>query len=918
MPDGEEEETMYSGVRPHERVLKNQAYASGDGWYRATLEKIVSVLVGTRLRSADIEFLLRMGGGGRVYIPARVRFIEKGEPDREETRWLLTPILFRIDQQTPRGPTNEIPNRLLEEKLREEIGLQQTNPDDPVEYLYQGTSIDEKLVSYIRSKAFLTEEEWRSHWQDDPPPTWLEERDGKFFIPRREENLAGQTLRAHYRAHEEVIMMKDVITHLYKVQEDFGYQEKLEELLSQLRPLASEEQNSRIKAAIEGLGFTGTLRLLEEFKRRISILAIENPLLAATHEKKLRDLDEEILEKGYDRTLPGEQYKIRALLSDLAAVYASDWESKAQRIWNIMSLVVHVEAQPEVIALWTGSKRDGEVERLTKDENSYFTEEAYVFRSGGWTYFIRWDKAVIHVAPIENLRDLQRMVDHWKMTKAAGNSLDSNKTDMKGTTTFRLNDHGGIWNPIQYKYDWRFMKLYNWIQNGDNLDEKRALLGDQWFEERVARISRVQGIPVDQVPAPTDEEVVEAAKLVLMGPVWSEKVPEQLMLHDGVLWEEFLDARAGFTYGINIFRELAPAAADGTFPRKKDLFERYHRGLRNYLTELAWLLRLEAMKRDSKDIIDNQGGLFKKSQLDVINIRLKSAYPSVQAIRLDYFNATRQGDFLLAMWQLAPADRTAYHVEALIADLKIRNVLHFRPEIDKYLDGAHRSTALKEYTDRWYEDSDNRIWDFLYWINEAGSDLDKVSGAEGFSIEAAVKLNQESFGLGYGSLCLQQERQERLQELGLKAKYYSTMKGILEWWSVRKSAVRLRVDVDEFGVSPDRSWWDINELKLKIASHLENRSLVYALAKNVLWPNLKEKKLIGKEEDFPFVDPRAGEMDWAYVREELNLLVGNEPVPTVSEAAEDPVKQEKLDAVVDRNQRRLVRVQEGRFFEINQ
>lgn len=221
--------------------------------------------------------------------------------------------------------------------------------------------------------------------------------------------------------------------------------------------------------------------------------------------------------------------------------------------------------------------------------------------------------------------------------------------------------------------------------------------------------------------------------------------------------------------------------------------------------------------------------------------------------------------------------------------------------------------------------SDERIWNFVYWYSAAGSGKDSISAAEGFSIEMASRLCQDGFGLGYGPEWIQQERQERLLEVGLKSRYYTTMKGILEWWSVRKTAVRLKVQVNSSGgVEGDRTWPDINELKLKIAGHLENRSLIWILAKNVLWPQLIKSGLLAKDEPFPRLLKEVNELDWGFVMEELNPTCGNLHIPSVSAATNaqeggDSSEMELRNSIIGDNHERFIAIQKGLFFSnINQ
>jgi hypothetical protein len=318
-------------------------------------------------------------------------------------------------------------------------------------------------------------------------------------------------------------------------------------------------------------------------------------------------------------------------------------------------------------------------------------------------------------------------------------------------------------------------------------------------------------------------------------------------------------------------------------------------------------------------------GLQPEDISDILDLGREQAREKLNIWTMGYalFHPTEEPDknksgLLGELYNNQPAGPTVEWIEGLIRWLKRTNELHIRKHIDRALEGVHIGPELQRYVERWYEDSDERVWNFVYFFDAAGSSLDNVSGAEAFKPEMAMRLNDEAFGLGYGTLAAQQERQERLFEVGLKAKYYTTMKGLLEWACVRHSAVKLAPEFGDNGLEPNRTWVDINELKLKVAHALESRALIYPLARDVLWPKLKRRNIIGEEEDFPFKDVPASEIEWGFVKEELDLLCGNDLVSSVKSAAADPAKEKELVRIAANNHRRLVKIQRGEFFEINQ
>ena len=84
----------------------------------------------------------------------------------------------------------------------------------------------------------------------------------------------------------------------------------------------------------------------------------------------------------------------------------------------------------------------------------------------------------------------------------------------------------------------------------------------------------------------------------------------------------------------------------------------------------------------------------------------------------------------------------------------------------------------------------------------------------------------------------------------------------------------------------------------------------------MLWHRLQIIGLVGGEEPFPFADGEIAEVDWAFVKEELNYLAGNVNPPTKAEAVGSTELGEELRDIIKTNHARLVAIQTGVFFEI--
>lgn len=535
-----------------------------------------------------------------------------------------------------------------------------------------------------------------------------------------------------------------------------------------------------------------------------------------------------------------------------------------------------------------------------------------------------WSNALIKYPTYEELRDLPN--GHFRMSRNGVWKFGTGEYTMADVQRATGDDWGGREARGVWKNDWVFARL-------DKLTPD---------------------------PGPLSPDATETEKQT-----WNEanKARRDLMMATaGFSLDSQKETMSAYYFQLGSYRETVCKGAatirgllvlerEGRMVTANDIREKYLPMVRNYEDgEWTIIRRQIATFCAPRDVGKNQNGFNPETIMVDLNSRIPAIVkhpdgtPKLVLVRRVisenffrkgetrrqyrkrcdplYVNFFHMTEAVTRIWEEQPAAPIVRWVEEKREELYRENVLHLRPEINRMLAGIPISEELHPHLEKWYEESDDRYWDFVYWYSEAGSGPKVISAAEGFSIEMASRACQEAFGLGYGTLALQQRRQERLIELGLKSKYYTTMKGIMEWWSVRKTAIRIRFKINQGALEGDSSWYDINELKMKVAQHLENRSLIYSLAEKVLWSRLKKGGWILGDEPFPFPDPGVDEISWGFVKGELNVLAGNRHIPSVKEAAEaaargDLSKQELRMRIAGDNHERFIRIQRGEFFEIN-
>ncbi len=485
----------------------------------------------------------------------------------------------------------------------------------------------------------------------------------------------------------------------------------------------------------------------------------------------------------------------------------------------------------------------------------------------------------LQVADFESWRNLEHMQEHWKFSKAFHNTLASFDPDKTAPKNMRQRDWGGIWNPTKLANDWRFSLL-------------------------------------DALAPKTQPEL----RMQFLAPAWFDKEPWQMMDHDGSLIDRFGQKKVGWVESMRQIKGLSSMAGAAAFPRRtQGKLDQTLSEFRNYPNEYQLLLNDEYFARDPVDVMENQKGIVIFSAMDDVNIRLRGRYVKHRHIvRLNYDNCCRGSEFVEMMWKAQPATPIINMVEGTMKRWKRENKEHFRPLIDRMLEGLYINRELRATLERWYEESDERVWDFVYWHEEMMSTVEGgPSAAGGWELKKSLTVNHEGFGLGYGTLGNQQRRQEVMLAIGLYNGYWTVIKGILEWWSVRQGSQ---------SIMNDRTWIDINDLKMKVAGLLESRKLIWIVARDVLWPLLKIRKLIGGHEPFPFREDSVEALDWAMVREILNARGGAIAIPTIEEinqAEEDGMPElaealtELRDELIDKNEYRFSRIRLGKFFEIN-
>lgn len=766
-----------------------------------------------------------------IYEEAVNKFLEKLGNTLEVTRkWFLTPMNIEALPQSPRRPFFMIYKGLLDALHQAELLLRENNPDDLVEYRYIGcvvpnpsnpvdlVSMDELLVSFIRSDDGVSE-----------PPFPLVRDEGKYKIPRRYEDERATTLRAHLLGAQMMETAEDVLFWENYAKTDTNYYGG-HDLFNQL-PVGWEVSDE------------GAFAFLADQEKRFRQTAGAEGLAKHTCEnmaRKLRKYYEDWLDEHFDRWLPSETYDYRNRFFDKLRYHGPDWESKADRFWDVMGMQIFIIKFPRVI--------------------------------DALTHELDWTEFQVYIAPVENRRDIVRLYNHWKMSKSMGNTKTANDLSDADIKNARRNDWGSMWTGLKKSgRDWRLSTL----KEAAALNPARAL--------------------------------------DLLGPIWIKRELWQPMDHDGSLISKFADTWENWLEGIGFIRGLSSMAGVGIFPNIENLTEKYLAKVRNYRSEWFWMWNYEYTHRDPVDAWENQNGVIVYALVDEVNMRLDGPFSHVPWLRLNYFNCTRIRDFIHTMWENIPAGPFVEVVEHTIHGWKKKNIEHIRPLLNKeLLEGVHINEWIKPHLEEWYRDSDERYWEYVYYWSENMSTLeDGPSAAGGFSINDAVKACKDGFGLGYGPLEMWQHRQEVLMEVGLYTGYFTVIKGVLEWWSVRVEAVKL---------TDEKSWPSLNELKMKVAGLLESRKLLYVIAEQVLWPQLKIRKLLPSDDPFPWRMDSVQAFDNSFVFGYLNERAGVDRIPTLELAeAETSGRVSRIRTeLIERNNGRYTRIAAGRFFEINQ
>lgn len=804
--------------------------------------------------------------------------------------WFLTPMRLRALLQAPVKGFCMTPKPLLDDIYEEVKELKVKKAPELVNYLYVGCANDEELITFIRTDP----KPWDVSHQ--PPAPLVKEVDWfgnpTYKIPRHAEDERGMTLRAHMAAQKEVQTAEEVYDWEQRTKERTGYYNH--PLFAALPPQVELDDEEILSWAAQ------EVKAGRASKKQAQDLAA-----------KLRDHYENWLTKCWDRWLPNECYSYRNQFFDSVAYFdPSDWSTVADRIADVNKLQIHVITPPTVVGVYPNIMTD-------------------------------WRPFRDYVAPVQARRWVVELWNHWKMTKNMHNNRASEDLEGSDIKNARRNSHGGPETEERYaRDDWRFNKLSE--AAGDDPERR----------------------------------------LHLLGPLWSKKQLWQPIDHAGALASKYTRKWNSLLDGLGKIRGLASMANGKAFPEIDQLRDKFTTQVRGYESEYHWMLNDEYTNMDPYDAWKNQSGILTYSLLDEANLRLDSAFAHVPGLRLAYSTSatgrafTNLSGFIEEMWCNLPPWPIVLKVEEKIASWKHHNVAHLRPKIDELLKGVHRSSGrfglnkyftgfyqrkgqqdrlldgkLKpgqqyrdlqlinrlpimdssnrlvreaferewEWVPGWYEQSDQRIHERVYWWCEAGSDAGRgrASGAGGFDIKMATDLNKEGYGLGYGSLGEQQERQERLSWVGLWAGYFNTIKHFLQWFDTRRKSVEITPDFDDEGVRPNKTWVTLNEIKLKVAGLVDQGKLLHFIARDELWPRLRmmDPQLIN--EPYPFGHEVIDRVDDEFVIQILDYMVGSDSRPTRKDILLGKKHKEEVLPILAENHEHYARVVEARFFGTN-
>jgi len=923
---------------PADRWLTDEEYASGK-WYRFALERLLPLAQSTRLTTAQMEFLAR--SGWICYVPRYVwvpRYVETNEFAKEETKiiplfnedgtpilirgrivflqgpnqvpsflavprdeegkssfskilgiisrftvkgvaekpseadrallrkhftndgklkpldtsqlvrvryWIPTPILGESFVQAPRLPFDMIPKIDLEEEYEKELQEKATNPTELVDYQYCGC-------------PGLDEELIRAYRTNSEP---------------RLRNIP-LALRARVAAGEVLWEMKRENGVIKGIKVARGIENEAGITMRVHRRVAGRYITAR--QVFEGL---------ERLKRHYFDPAIEDKLRYKPIPADFPEIDGIVIGniKGVD-VLEVERW-VRSLLVRLSKTdpiaaarlqrkIRKDFEDWIEQVYDrtLPNEQLHYREWFYDLQMLAGNDWASQADRwhYQMQLRIHFKKAPGIISSTSQrANFLEME---LQVADFESWRNLEHMQEHWKFTKAFHNLVSAFNPDKNAPSNMRQRDWGGIWNPWRAELDWRWNKLHS-LAPKNQPELRRQLLNPAWFD----------------------------------------KEPWQVIDHDGSLIDRFGQKKVSWVEAMSKIKGLSSAAGTGSFPKRKDgVLDKTLAEFRNYKNEYQLLLYDEYFARDPVDVIENQKGIVIFSIMDDVNLRIAARYDrpgKPRLFRLTYDTACQHARFVELMWKLQPVAPIKKAVEGAMKRWKRENVEHFRPLIDKMIEGLYLNSELKRELERWYRESDERYWDFVYYKSEMMSTWTDPGSAWSFETKDASKVISEGFGTGYGPVEMWQHRQEHLMEVALYTGYFSVIKGVLEWWSVKVTATKL---FDE------RSWPDINELKLKVAGLLESRKLIYVVARDLLWPQLGIRQLIPANTPFPLRMKEVDSLDQRFIYEILGERAGTDYIPTAKEAEDSDLSAEVREEQLRKNARRFFRIASAKFFEINQ
>ncbi len=817
--------------------------------------------------------------------------------------WFLTPMRIRAMVQAPIKPWFMVPKTLLDAEYAEVERLKAENPDSLVPYLYTGCDNDEELITFIR-----TDPNPGSALEEHQPPAPLRKAVGNFgepgyFVRRKDEDERAMTLRAHKGAVGKVQTAEAICEQEQKTKQATGYYDHPN---FQSFPPEFRDDDEKILAWMAQAVKAG----------RIGGVTYDRDW-ASRWSGWLRGYYEDWLTKKWDRWLPSECYSYRNRIYDAVAFFdPSDWSTVADRIWDVMAHEIHVITPPEVVGVYPDIMTD-------------------------------WRPFRDYVAPVQNRRWVVEIFNHWKMTKNIHNSRASEDLENSDIKNARRNSHGGPRTEERRAADdWRYSKL----RAAANADPARALtlLGPLW-------IKRQPWQPMDHDGASISKNSRKGVSLIDgLG-----KVRNLSSMAGGKEFPEIKLLREKFTTQVRGYRS------------------EYHWLLND---EYATRDPEDAWKNQSGiltfSLLDEANLRLDGAFAHVPHLRL--AYndsPTGRAF-------TNLSAFIEEMWHNLPPAPIAAKVEEEIESWGHHNMEHWRPELDKLLHGVHRSEGRHglnkyftgyyqrrgqedrvldgkleegqqyrdlllinrkprknaagvyerkafeqtwEWVKGWYERSDDRMDDFLYKRIAQGSKKGPggASGAYNFDAKEASRGNEHAYGLGYGTLAEQDERQMRRVEIGLKATYYQTMKSIIQWLSLRLT-MNPFIDFDDEGIRLPKDRVTLDEVKKKVLGAIEGGKLLWVYAEYLLWPRLRKMAPEILNEPFPSRHELADLIDDEFIRQELHFLAGVDSRPSRFEllklegTAKTKMAKEEFDEIIEENRGRYQRIIEMRFPEINE